>query len=576
VGDSGIGVAGRRWWLAAVGLGLIFIGSLLAWLIQTAGGVKIADIRFAGTNGLTMSGLLYIPPNATPQTPAPGILAVHGYMNSRETQTAFAIELARRGYVVLAIDQPGHGYSAPPARANGFGGPDGLNYLRSLPFVDKNNIGLEGHSMGGWSILAAANAGQNDYKALVLNGSSTGRPFAPEGTAAWPRNLALVYGRYDEFSPFFWRSPDARKVTASKKLWDVFGQSTELVPAHVYGSIDQGTARVLFTPSETHPQNHISRETVAHSIDWFRQTLTGGKPLPANDQIWLWKEIGTLVALVGFVLLLLGTFDVLLGVRWFAGLARGPRASEPEAGGRRRWIAFAVITLAPAITFFPLLTFGDAYLPASTFLPQGVTNQFVVWALGNILIGLILAWVLRGNKRAFDLHIGPSVAIAVVTVLVGYASLLLVDALFKVDFRYWVVALKPMSSRQSLAFLIYLLPFTAFCLVALRGLHALFPDSSASALRTYILNALALSLGMIALVAIEYAVLFTTGGLYLPTGKPIEALGAILAIQFIPLLAIIAVIGTFTHRRTNSYLPGALISGLFVTWYIVAGQATHV
>lgn len=31
------------------------------------------------------------------------------------------------------------------ALANGFGGPDGLTYLRSLADVDKNNIGLERH-----------------------------------------------------------------------------------------------------------------------------------------------------------------------------------------------------------------------------------------------------------------------------------------------------------------------------------------------------------------------------------------------------------------------------------------------
>jgi pimeloyl-ACP methyl ester carboxylesterase len=563
-------------WLAGAGVVLILVGSFLAWLIQTAGGVRIADVRFAGTGGLTMSALLYIPPNATPQTPAPGILAVHGYMNSRETQSAFAIELARRGYVVLALDQPGHGYSSPPARANGFGGPDGLNYLRSLPFVDKNNIGLEGHSMGGWSILAAANAGQNDYKALVLNGSSTGRPFAPEGTPAWPHNFALVYARYDEFGRFFWQSPDSRRVTESKKLWSVFGQSAELVPGRVYGSIDQGTARVLFTPSETHPQNHISRETVAHSINWFQQTLTGGKAVDAGNQIWLWKEIGTLIAFAGFVVLLLGTFDILIGLPWFAGLARAPQAGVAESGGNRQWIAVAITSLVPALTFFPLLTFGDAYLPPSAILPQGVTNQFVVWALGNALIGLILAWALRRNSPKFEFQIAPAVAIAVLTIVVGYTSLLLADALFKVDFRYWVVALKPMGGSQFVAFLIYLVPFTVFCLVACRGLHAMLPQSNRSVISTYALNLLALTLGMILLVVVEYGVLFTTGGLYLPTGKPIEALGAILAIQFIPLLAIIAVISTFTYRRTNSYLPGALISGLFITWYIVAGQATHV
>src|ERR1700732_4815050 len=148
----------KRWSLAIAVSILILSGGLLAYLTQTSGGIRLEDVRFKGTNGVTMSALLYIPPNATKQTPAPGILAVHGYINSRETQDGFAIEFARRGYVVLALDQTGHGYSDPPAFANGFGGPDGLAYLRGLVIVDKNNIGLEGHSMGGWAVLAAASA----------------------------------------------------------------------------------------------------------------------------------------------------------------------------------------------------------------------------------------------------------------------------------------------------------------------------------------------------------------------------------------------------------------------------------
>ena len=111
----------RRWSLAIVGLILIVAGGVLAWLTQTSGGIQIRDVRFAGAKGNIMSALLYVPPNATPQLPAPGILAVHGYINSRETQDGFAIEFARRGYVVLDLDQTGHGYSDPPAFAKSKG-----------------------------------------------------------------------------------------------------------------------------------------------------------------------------------------------------------------------------------------------------------------------------------------------------------------------------------------------------------------------------------------------------------------------------------------------------------------------
>src|SRR5260370_41133308 len=108
----------RRWSLAIAGLILILAGGVLAYLTQTSGGIRIQDVRFKGAKGNTMSALLYIPPNATAQTPAPGILAVHGYITSRETQSGFAIEFARRGYVVLDLDQTGHGYSHPPAFSN--------------------------------------------------------------------------------------------------------------------------------------------------------------------------------------------------------------------------------------------------------------------------------------------------------------------------------------------------------------------------------------------------------------------------------------------------------------------------
>lgn len=55
-----------------------------------------------------------------------------------------------------------------------------------------------------------------------------------------------------------------------------------------------------------------------------------------------------------------------------------------------------------------------------------------------------------------------------------------------------------------------------------------------------------------------------------------DALRTVIAIQFIPLLCLVATVSTFAYRRTGSYLPGAFTCALFVTWNVVAGQATHV
>lgn len=570
-----------RWTLAILGLVLIVAGGLLAHLTQTAGGIRIEDVRFKGAKGNTMSALLYIPPNATPQIPAPGILAVHGYINSRETQDGFAIELARRGYVVLALDQTGHGYSDPPSFANGFGGPDGLAYLRGLQIVDKENIGLEGHSMGGWTVLAAAAAMPNDYKSMVLEGSSTGKPFAAEGTASWPRNTALVFAQYEEFSTLMWGVDLARDVTKSPKLWALFGTQGAVEPGKVYGDPADGTARVLYTPAMTHPAEHISHEAIGYSLDWFARTLKGGTPRPVDDQIWFRKEIGTLVALIGFIALVIGTFDGLLEARMFSRLrlpavADGTMPPHQAASGRRWTTAFILSAFIPALAYYPAFALGGTFVIPSAVLPQGITNQILVWAIINGLITLAL--MRFAPKRASRTGlIGQSVAIAVASVAVGYAALWLADLAFKIDFRFWIVALKLMSAKQFLIFLIYLIPFTAFFVVALHVMHRNFSTMEAPRAALYLTNILALTFGFIVLLVLQYGTLWLTGKLFNPIPDPgFVPLSTIVAIQFVPLLAIVAVIATFTWRRTESSLPGALIAGLFVTWYIVAGTATQV
>ena len=158
-----------RWWLIFAGLVIVLAGAFLAQLIRTTDGTTVRDIRFTGTNGTVMSALLYVPKNATPTTPAPGILAVHGYINSRETQDGFAIEFARRGYVVLSLDQTGHGYSQGAAFANGFGGPVRFKGKRDKEF--KEVPLTHGHTEQGRGIGAAD----------IAYAIQTGRPHRANG-----------------------------------------------------------------------------------------------------------------------------------------------------------------------------------------------------------------------------------------------------------------------------------------------------------------------------------------------------------------------------------------------------------
>src|SRR5688500_1661581 len=92
----------RRTWKLIVGWLLLLGGSGASLAVMTAGGVDVRAVRIPlepDGRGGDLAAYLYVPPGATPDTPAPAVLAVHGYINSRETQSGFAIELARRGYV---------------------------------------------------------------------------------------------------------------------------------------------------------------------------------------------------------------------------------------------------------------------------------------------------------------------------------------------------------------------------------------------------------------------------------------------------------------------------------------------
>ena len=79
--------------------------------IQTNKGTVDVSYGVMETDVGELTYKLYVPKSATADTPAPGVLLLHGYQNDHETCAAYAIELARRGAVVLSLDEYGHGSS---------------------------------------------------------------------------------------------------------------------------------------------------------------------------------------------------------------------------------------------------------------------------------------------------------------------------------------------------------------------------------------------------------------------------------------------------------------------------------
>nr|WP_328765945.1 alpha/beta fold hydrolase [Halomicroarcula nitratireducens] len=567
----------------ALALLLVFGGGATAYWVQTDGGtIETREVRFAASNGQVIEGTLYVPPDATSSDPSPGIVATHGYINTRETQSPFAIEFARRGFVVLAIDQTGHGHSDPPAFANGFGGPPALQYMRSLAFVDDENIGLEGHSMGGWASVAAAGTQPDGYESMALVGSSTGSSGVPAGNATFPRNTAVVFSEYDEFSTLMWGVPHASNVGQSEKLRTLFGTDERVVEGRTYGSIEDGTARRLYTPATTHPGDHLSTTAVGDAVEWMQLTLEGEDEMPPGNQTWWLKELGTLLSLLGGVLFLFPFGAAVLGDHRFERIRREVLSARGAEG--RGWaVGVALAAIIPVLTYFPLNLLGQGFVPVSWLFPQQITNGVMAWALGNALItaALLGGWHRVANSGTPLEHYGLDTgdgwrtvvrSLVAAVVVVGGFSLLLgaVGFLFDTDFRFWVFAVKLPTTTQFGIGLRYLSPLLAFFLVLEVLLHGQLRSGNREFRTALAHNWIAVVGGFVLLLSVQYAVLLS--GSPLPFGQPLLT---IVAFQFVALLSIVTAVSTYFFRLTGRIWTGAFVNALLVTFTLVAGTATH-
>ncbi|MDD7537154.1 MAG: hypothetical protein SPK48_09420 [Bullifex sp.] len=212
---------------------LCFAALFIADRIQRDGGRVNIETGFITTDRGDVAYKLYIPEAATAGNRAPGVLLLHGYQNDHETSAAYAMELSRRGAVVLAIDEYGHGDTPIPMRERGWtdhkvtvsygndseadktyvmisgplrykvlmnfstltffndryskgsdgsevadssmGGIAAYAYLASLPYVDNTRLGISGHSMGTWASwsVAAAYSGAVDENGTDITPRAT-------------------------------------------------------------------------------------------------------------------------------------------------------------------------------------------------------------------------------------------------------------------------------------------------------------------------------------------------------------------------------------------------------------------
>lgn len=137
------------------------------------------------SDGLNINGLLTVPNEASDTNKVPAIVFDHGYIPPEEYHTqekyiAYVDSLARSGYVVFKIDYRGHDESEGQPEGAYFSPgytTDTLNAaesLKKLPYVNKDKMGLWGHSMAGMIGTRAMAIKPNAFQAAVIWGGVVG------------------------------------------------------------------------------------------------------------------------------------------------------------------------------------------------------------------------------------------------------------------------------------------------------------------------------------------------------------------------------------------------------------------
>ena len=197
------------------------------------------------SDGLKIFGLLTVPngDSLDDKKRYPIIVFNHGYIAPAEYRTteryiAYTDAFSRNGYIVFKPDYRGHGNSEGQA-LGGYGSSaytiDVLNALASIrkyKDADPQNIGMWGHSLGGYITLRNMVVSKDIKAGVIWAGvvasyadllnnwrrrNPSASPFPGNTSRRWRQNLVDQYGSPEE-NPKFWNS-----LSANSYLADISG-----------------------------------------------------------------------------------------------------------------------------------------------------------------------------------------------------------------------------------------------------------------------------------------------------------------------------------------------------------------
>lgn len=500
--------------LTVISICLCLIGGLLANLAQTdMGNVTKKTILFESASGHTISADLLIPDSADKESPAPAIIWAHGGNVNKERSDNFQIEWARRGYVVASFDLYGHGESEVLNDTewydNGRGLYDTVQYMTTIPYVDKDRIAVAGHSRGGntihESILLDNELETPVIKAVLYVGrdavyrdnetasfgyfpgkTNTAQAAEKGGNGEYfnfygSRDVGIIADKYDDFSfkekdeetgsmkpnPEYLQSNNARSflnfgITPDESTPD--GVEGKWYEQEIDGKVAK---RVIYMPFSNHGGAVFVSAACTDAIEFMTTVFGTESTLTAGAHIYPLKTAGNLMGFVGFFMFLACMAILLVQYEPFSGASAGENAVMRQAGDRKEgklWLGGCLLanTVFPLISALILFHFKVDKV-VNGFFTQGMPLFYGVWGTVNALFVILttVVWYQCYAKKngisldSIDLkisaaHLGKTVATALTVTGLALTLLFVVKFFFNTDFRILYWAVRPFNARRLL------------------------------------------------------------------------------------------------------------------------------
>ena len=583
-----------KFWIA-IALCFCLISGIGVSLIQTSGNsVQMTEVKWMTTYGYPIDAYLLVPENATVNTPAPAIVCCHGLLNNKEMQDLNYVELARRGYVVLAIDMLSHGDSSIVSESSLKNASvyEGALFLNNLDIVDKTKIGITGHSAGGAnSNLACKMDNENETRIIsaALINSTDPTYKNDDGDYAniyGNRDVGVIAGQYDEFG-FVTNYEDGTQRPTREYINSVeaqsflnFGVVNKEISREantIYTETVDGKEcfRVIYTPNVIHPGAHFSKRVCAETIEFFDNAFGAPNPIPASNQVWQWKVVFNVLGLIGFLIFIINATIAFVDTKFFSCLkaSEEPKPIVVTKRASRVWFYVSLILCAAfgAVTYLPVLVSAKSFPAAPTTLGQPAVYGISMWALacgGFSIICIIVGRIIAGKKDGFDADaVGlrmnsekalKTIILAITVAASAYALVFIDDYFFHADFRFWVLAVKafePAILKIALPFMVILCGYYVVNSIAINCIN----NNNIGGKFNLAIQAVFNALPVVILIVMQYVSFKTTGFLrFAATNGPLH-LYLVWTFPLVVILPVSAIVARTVYKKTNNpYLPGVI------------------